>query len=270
MQEKYLIGHVSHLLNISKDTLRYYDKLGIVSPKKDTGNGYRYYTLEDLLTLSYVLVLRDLKIPLESIKHFITQNTLRDFATLLETQEALVDEKIAKLLKLKEKVISFKNQIEIAETLHTTITQSYSPPLVFQRTTKEWDAHYADYLSEMENNPTLTAPLFSLIVSKDFLIPNFNDATYSFGVSGIVKDLSDSHTLHAYTYLPPTLCLHTVIQATDIISPDDLKIIHDYMEQNPVTICGDLIARNIAFEHKNETPIDYYEIWIPVNVTNNY
>lgn len=34
MNNRYLIGDVAKYLSLSRDTLRYYDKLGIVSPKK--------------------------------------------------------------------------------------------------------------------------------------------------------------------------------------------------------------------------------------------
>lgn len=34
MKNKYMVGEVSKFLNISKDTLRYYDQIGIVTPKR--------------------------------------------------------------------------------------------------------------------------------------------------------------------------------------------------------------------------------------------
>lgn len=47
MQEKknniLSIGKVSKLLNISRDTLRYFEQENIVVPKKNAENNYRYY-----------------------------------------------------------------------------------------------------------------------------------------------------------------------------------------------------------------------------------
>lgn len=50
------IRQVSEQLQISKDTLRYYDKLKLVCPKRGENN-YRYYTEQDILDLQYVQVL---------------------------------------------------------------------------------------------------------------------------------------------------------------------------------------------------------------------
>ena len=40
---KYLIGDVANLMGLSRDTLRYYEKRGILSSQRGD-NGYRYYT----------------------------------------------------------------------------------------------------------------------------------------------------------------------------------------------------------------------------------
>lgn len=52
MKEKYLIGEVCKLFNTTRDTLVHYEKIGLVTPKKDKGNGYRYYDIENLNSLT--------------------------------------------------------------------------------------------------------------------------------------------------------------------------------------------------------------------------
>ena len=51
--KQYSIQQVSELLRIPKDTLRYYDKLGLVSPSRGE-NRYRYYIEQDILDLQYI------------------------------------------------------------------------------------------------------------------------------------------------------------------------------------------------------------------------
>ena len=55
MKDRYLIGEVCKLFNISRDTLVHYDKKSLLSPKKDKSNGYRYYTIEDLNCLTDII-----------------------------------------------------------------------------------------------------------------------------------------------------------------------------------------------------------------------
>ncbi|WP_143155660.1 MerR family transcriptional regulator, partial [Ornithinibacillus halophilus] len=50
MEKLYSIQEVSQKLGISKDTLRYYDRIGILSPTRDD-NMYRKYSRNDLITL---------------------------------------------------------------------------------------------------------------------------------------------------------------------------------------------------------------------------
>ena len=53
-QKTYRIGDVANLMGLSRDTLRYYEKRGILSSKKEK-NGYRYYTEEDIYRLFSIL-----------------------------------------------------------------------------------------------------------------------------------------------------------------------------------------------------------------------
>ena len=46
-QDIYSIGEFSQLLGVTPDTLRYYEKRGVLSPKRDSENQYRYYSADD-------------------------------------------------------------------------------------------------------------------------------------------------------------------------------------------------------------------------------
>ncbi len=64
---EYTIKQVSKTTGIPTDSLRYYDKLGLVSPKR-SDNGYRYYDEEDLYRLQYVTVMKYAQFSLAEIK----------------------------------------------------------------------------------------------------------------------------------------------------------------------------------------------------------
>lgn len=64
---KYTIKQVSKITGITSDSLRYYDKLGIVSPKRSE-NGYRYYDEDDLYRLQYTAVMKYAQFTLSEIK----------------------------------------------------------------------------------------------------------------------------------------------------------------------------------------------------------
>lgn len=82
------ISEVSKTLGISKDTLRYYDKLELVCPKRND-NRYRTYSDSELLDLQYIEVMKYVGFSLKDIKqilmnmHQCTGQDLEDTKALL-------------------------------------------------------------------------------------------------------------------------------------------------------------------------------------------
>ncbi|MEF9958644.1 MAG: MerR family transcriptional regulator [Niameybacter sp.] len=258
----YLIGDVAKLLPISKDTLRYYDKLGIVSPKKSTQNNYRYYTREDLLALSYVLILRDLELSLEEIKGLICNNSLEGFHLLLDRQEQVINAKLTKLQRLKKNLCFFKDDILKVQNHFRKIDCIMSPPFVYKTLSSEFDPNYTDIMTEMEETPYVSAPVFSALLSQDtFFAKNQFDLLV---ISGLTDEQMVSLHPKTYGYFKPTLCLRTILIIGETISEEDFQLINNYLTKYELTLNGDILARCIAFEHCNETPIEYYELFIPI------
>lgn len=85
MSENYFTaGELASLFNISKQTLLYYDKIGLLAPEFISANGYRHYSISQYLTLEIIVNLRSLKISIEEIKNFLMhkdKNTLLDLLT---------------------------------------------------------------------------------------------------------------------------------------------------------------------------------------------
>lgn len=67
--KQYTIQEVSSMLKVSKDTLRYYEKIGLVEPSRGS-NHYRYYTEENVLELQYIEVMKYAHFTLGEIRMF--------------------------------------------------------------------------------------------------------------------------------------------------------------------------------------------------------
>ena len=51
----YTIGEASQITHISKKTLRFYEKIGLIQPDYvDQANGYRYYSRQTLLMIPII------------------------------------------------------------------------------------------------------------------------------------------------------------------------------------------------------------------------
>ena len=101
---KLSIGEVARLFNISKDTLRYYDKIGILKPVVNKENGYRFYDIRHLEQLGLILGIKYLGISLSEIKDeaYFYFYEIKDNKHIIEEENLLFiksNENIEKFLK---------------------------------------------------------------------------------------------------------------------------------------------------------------------------
>lgn len=71
------IGEFSKICKVSTKTLRYYDEIGLIKPSKiNQGNGYRYYSIEQLETMLFINRLKQYRFSLGEIKAIITSEEI--------------------------------------------------------------------------------------------------------------------------------------------------------------------------------------------------
>lgn len=106
----FTIGQVTRMYHLRHDTLRYYDKIGLLKPTLKKENGYRYYTIRDLELLEFILLSRQLDIPLKRLQDILNQGDIDDYIKLFSTHESFIEEKINHLNELKKDVRRFKQK----------------------------------------------------------------------------------------------------------------------------------------------------------------
>lgn len=105
---KYTINKLSELAGISTRTLRYYDEIGLLSPKRISSNDYRIYEQNDVDLLQQILFFRELGMSLDEIKKIIWSE---DYDGMLALQGHLLElkakrEQIELLIANVEKTIA--------------------------------------------------------------------------------------------------------------------------------------------------------------------
>ncbi|TNJ65951.1 MerR family transcriptional regulator [Paenibacillus hemerocallicola] len=107
MDKLYSIQEVSRLLGMPKDTLRYYDRIGIVSPSRED-NRYRRYSKDDLIDLMNIQIMQYADFSLDEIRgkfgfhrmENITPAYCEEIAAFLDAKNAETRKKIAHLEKV--------------------------------------------------------------------------------------------------------------------------------------------------------------------------
>ena len=91
---KLKIGNFARVGQVSVQTLRHYDDLGLLKPMEvDSLSGYRYYVLDQLPRLNRILALKDLGFSLEQVAHMLEDDlspaVLRDLLRIKQRAEKL-------------------------------------------------------------------------------------------------------------------------------------------------------------------------------------
>ena len=65
------INEVEALVNITKKNIRFYEEQGLLNPKRNSENGYRDYSEEDVKILQQIKLLRKLGVSIEEIRQML-------------------------------------------------------------------------------------------------------------------------------------------------------------------------------------------------------
>lgn len=92
------INKVEELVGITKKNIRFYEEKGLLTPERNTENGYREYSDEDVSMLQKIKLLRQLSIPIEEIlklqKGYLTlKDCMRRHMIFLDREEENVRQK---------------------------------------------------------------------------------------------------------------------------------------------------------------------------------
>ncbi|MEY9141498.1 MerR family transcriptional regulator [Mammaliicoccus lentus] len=111
----FTIGEMSTLFHTSIQTLRYYDKIGILTPEYiDSNTHYRYYSTNQFERLNTIKYLRALDISLKNISDFFNEKNVDTLLSILEYHHKYVLDRKQELDKIEKKVTNRISQLKSA------------------------------------------------------------------------------------------------------------------------------------------------------------
>jgi len=117
MEKLYSIQEASQILGVSKDTLRYYDRIGIVSPFRGD-NQYRKYSKNDLIDVMNIQIMKYADFSLDEIKGKFSFHRL-------ESVDLAYYEEVAEFIDAKNKETRRKiNHLEKVSQLLTMTSET--------------------------------------------------------------------------------------------------------------------------------------------------
>ena len=108
------IGELSNLFNISVDSIRYYEKMGLITPVRNPDNGYREYTMDDFETIVIIRELLGLGFHMEQISEFIKGRNIDSTLSIMDTEIDIINKSIMELNAKKQSIINRMNMVKSA------------------------------------------------------------------------------------------------------------------------------------------------------------
>ena len=114
------IAEVSEHYGISTDTLRYYERIGLIPPVNRTGSGIRDYNDLDVRRVEFIKCMRSAGLPLEVLIEYMDlvqrgDQTIETRKEILKEQRALLAARIQEMQKtldlLNHKIQVYENRI---------------------------------------------------------------------------------------------------------------------------------------------------------------
>lgn len=98
------IKEVVEITGLSQDTLRFYEKKGLVGPINKTSSGIRNYSDEDISRIKFVKCMRSASLSIDILKEYIDlydegNNTKEQQKELLTKQKDILENKINDMKK---------------------------------------------------------------------------------------------------------------------------------------------------------------------------
>ncbi|MCQ4116473.1 MerR family transcriptional regulator [Ligilactobacillus sp. MP3] len=118
------IKKVSEQLEITPNTIRYYERIGLVPPINRNKNGVRDFTDLDIQRLDFIKCMRHAGLSIESLHEYVHLYSLNDDRTIparkkiLEEEAEKLDERIANLQETKAYL---QHKIDIYESKLTKV-----------------------------------------------------------------------------------------------------------------------------------------------------
>ena len=102
------INEVEALVGITKKNIRFYEEKGLLTPRRNSENGYREYEARDVERLRQIKLLRKLGVPLEEIRQMqagriTVADGMRRHLVTLEREQRSLEQSMELCRKLKDR-----------------------------------------------------------------------------------------------------------------------------------------------------------------------
>jgi DNA-binding transcriptional MerR regulator len=176
---KYLTtGEFARLCKVNKQTLFFYDQIGLLSPIMKNEKGYRFYSIRQIELFFVIDLLKDLGMSLNDIQQYIQNKSPESFLSLMyQKKEEIVKKRLE--IEMKEKIIEANialmekashldfHQVTLEQLPETTLYLSRN---IENITEKEFVEVVSDFINELSVSHLDTGYPIGVITKREHIL----------------------------------------------------------------------------------------------------
>ena len=186
----YTTGELAKMFSLKKDTLFYYDRIGLFSPKYRKGStNYRYYDSGQIKTLDTILALRDMDIPINELKSYLKDINTDSFLNLMELENKKLEAKIRDFTIMKKTLVELSRRMKKAKESEygklffkeEDTHHFFSLPIIMKGKNLEeaWNKAYGEFWSYIDSDKIITNG--AILPKSNFLSREYTLITHIIG-----------------------------------------------------------------------------------------
>ena len=113
------INQAAELAGITSKNIRFYEDQGLITPARDSGNGYRDYSMEDVEQLYRIKLLRRLGISCENIRRL--QSCDLDFDKCMDDRVAELEKTGSNIEHMKTMCIVLRDEVDSLSEVNASV-----------------------------------------------------------------------------------------------------------------------------------------------------
>lgn len=265
---QYKIGNVARMLGISRDLLRYYEKKGVVHPRKDQLNDYRYYDTWDINFLLDCIWYKQFGFGIDQIAHMVTDCGYGELLSELGDKTEEIERRLRHQELLLRRLNEHRAQIERVKDYIGKCDIQESPELFCYL--NRFNAAFDDSQETLDLSQNwlkympFTQRYFEIRQSD--LLEKRDDFAWGFSLTmDYVKEL-DIAREPLVAHLPACRSIHSAFKSSGKsgFSPRHIDYMVEYAEQNGLHICGSARGNLVCSILDEGRLTGFFEVWLPI------
>jgi len=261
--KKYLTSDLLNYFGFSRDTLRFYEEKGLLSPKKNHDNNYRNYDVFDIYNLMIIDFYKKRGMTIQQIQSLKKNSDIQEMKSLIESKKQELEKLIHEAGCMLERIEDTQKFTEDLD-LNLNSFSVKSMPLY------KINGEVSDFIAveEYENVKDIMNSNHSDMLSQIMRYISFDES----GVTGTKMLIVEAVEFQQEngTYLNYPQCLYTVAEEVqpNIEQEDLMKKMHllssEYAKKHGHKLSGEAFAIIRLITCKDNRTKSFIEVFIPI------